>query len=236
MYKFFAVFGACLLFNVINSMAPIPIEVGESGHLAEYHANVQRRLALGPNYQSYFMPRNQMEFSALYKESMSGKLYLQTVSKHNLNEALRIIWGEIMINIGSEICARSKDKNRFLLDKYLLDFSAFVSCVDKCEDKTFIFHLCSGEEIECLENVLFGWLIGLDQCVKGKELPQADVLYLVTKLNNIFSSTEVFKDYTLLDSYNSLLLDETFVQSPEYKTMYAEVEKMLTGGITLETK
>jgi hypothetical protein len=36
--------------------------------------------------------------------------------------------------------------------------------------------------------------------------------------------------------FTALCLNDSYKQSPEYKAMYAEVEKMLTHGITLETK
>lgn len=215
-----------------NALATLAIESNEGENLAKYHSYVQHQLSLGPSFKTCFMPKNSIEFNKLYDECMSGRFRMPGSLGLTLDDTLRGVWGEIINDAFSELAARCRDKNRVLLDKYIDYFSEFVVCVDHCKDKDFTFHLWSGTVIESLGDVISGCPIGL---ATSREAPQLETLYLAKRLDDIFSRSDTFRDIGLLDSYNCIVFGG-LLDSPEYKAMYAEVEKMLTEGTTLVTE
>jgi hypothetical protein len=174
----------------------------------------------------WFLPTTNEEFSVLYE---------------NFGDAVKagtsVLWPMVGGTIQDEI--RSKCIDKKAPETFLEKVVGFAKIVSTFHDKSFVAPII-GPCPNDLHSFLWSALSGLSSLQKEfKEHLSVDDLSIplaLAKSCEIMDIIQPGEGGCFLRLFNTFCLDKSYKQSPEYKAMYAEVEKMLTGGITLETK
>jgi hypothetical protein len=206
----------------MNAEAMLPqlcIETNESGYLLSYHQSCERDAELE---RDYYMPGTQEELEALFG------VYSATEYK----DAVVI---DMTANIEGELSARCQDGDIRMLDKYLGHMSTSFALINDFRDLEFSeeFFLHFADDFD-------RWILEMEDLVRENSNFTRESLHLpytVKYIDGLYSGIRCLSDRgSIFEEYCKCCLDASYKQSPEYKALYAEIEKIFTEGITLETK
>jgi hypothetical protein len=200
----------------------------EGKRLSDFHSHASDRGFV------WHMPETQ--------EAMIG-----VVRRANDKEWLVYFWRNIQIIICIELGCRCVDGDKYFIDKYLARLDRFLYITGMHEYEEVVKPLFEGllktgnsSLCESLWNNIYGWDCKAIDGKDGLSRESMHLLYTVQCLDVLFKKYHVYekekRSKTLLQCYYEMCLNSTYTESPEYKAMYAEVERMLKEGITLETK
>jgi hypothetical protein len=213
------------------------------GVLVMYSGNACNKLAIEDRQAPPYLAKYHARFDGYYTmpetaerldEGISDRcFYIESDTEKE--ESLRFYCGHIIMNICGEVENRFLDKNLYFIDRYSERFHNFTQLISQAkysDIERLLFHQAPYWGIV---NNLWGLIVRL-----SREHPnEGDLLFRITlsldlslKKCSTYLEDWVKNSADLFYSYTHLLGD-SFVQSPEYKAMYAEVEKMLAEGITL---
>ncbi|MDR1907895.1 MAG: hypothetical protein LBQ43_03465 [Holosporales bacterium] len=196
----------------------------ELANLSKYHAS----LTTWRTEAEYFLPSTLTEL----KELCSFWRRNASDCENEGCDLCKRIWKCVLHGVHMEFLTRCKDGDVYFVDEYVRRFSKFVEVADKFEHYEFLKPTYKKEKESSLMPIVYIFFN-----LMGEHSVHPDMMtHLMKSIDEILTSSRMYKDANVWKIYNALYLNDYWKQSAAYNAMFRMTAKNFENGVSLESE